>query len=247
MSRLVVIAQARIDSNRLPGKVLKMAGGMPVLAQVIRRAREIPQVAEVCLATSDRAIDDPVAEAAKKAGARVFRGSAQDVLSRYLGAAEVLNADVIMRLTCDCPLLDPTICASVVSLFSQSDADYVSNIEHPLWPHGLDCEVFSRSALELAGTRAETDADREHVTLWLRRAAGVSRVHLPGPGGALAMQRWTVDYPEDFLLVRGVLDNFSSDRAIPDWRTIADFLYQNPEIATQNAHLKDAARSGRQG
>lgn len=243
MPRFVVVAQARADSSRLPGKVLMPAGGMPVLAQVVRRAKAIPGVNAVCLATSDRPVDDPVAAAGEAAGAVVFRGSADDVLSRYAGAAEKLQADTVMRLTCDCPLLDPQLCGEVAALRERAEADYASNVEPPLWPHGLDCEIFTRAALELAQASAVDAADREHVTLWLRHAPTVRRAHLPGPGGELAMQRWTLDYPEDYALVKHVLDAFSSSREIPDWRAVMAYLRDHPDVAGLNAMRRDPARA----
>ncbi len=243
MLRLVAIAQARADSSRLPGKVLMPAGGMPVLAQVVRRAKAIPGIADVCVATSDRSVDDAVALAGAAAGAVVFRGAADDVLSRYVGAANFLQADIVMRLTCDCPLLDPNLCSEVAVLREKNEADYASNVEIPLWPHGLDCEVFTKKALETAQANAETLADREHVTPWMRRAAFLKRVHLPGPGGDLAMQRWTLDYPEDYALVKHVLDAFSVNSQIPGWRSVVEYLQKNPDVAALNAMRRDPARA----
>lgn len=243
MSRTVVIAQARIDSARLPGKVLLEAGGMPVLAQVLRRAKAIPGIAAVCLATSDRNLDDPVAAVAAAEGVAVFRGSATDVLSRYQGAAELTDAGCIVRVTCDCPLLDPGVCHEVVALRNRTGADYASNVAPPEWPHGLDCEVFTRSALGAAAGAATDPYDREHVTPWIRRNPAFRIVNLPGPGGDTAAHRWTLDFPEDYAMVKAVSDAFAESATIPRWQEIVAFLDQHPEIAAMNAMRRDPSRS----
>lgn len=240
--KLVVIAQARVDSSRLPGKVLLETGGAPVIAHVIRRAQAIRNAAVVCCATSDRGVDDPVADAARAYGAQVFRGSATDVLSRYLGAARLYQADIVMRITCDCPLLDPDVCSAVAERLFDTKADYASNVAPPSFPHGLDCEVFTKEALEEAAQNASDPFDREHVTPWIRRQKKFQLSVLLGPGRPAADHRWTLDYPEDYELIRRILDVFPFGGRVPSWQDIDSHLKKHPELLNINRNRCDPNR-----
>ena len=145
--KTVAIIQARLGATRLPGKVLKTLGGKSVLAQVIARVRTCPQLDGVVVATTDQPADTAVADEARKCGAAIFRGSADDVLSRYHGAAQRETADVIVRVTADCPLYDGSLLDRMLVLFKQWNAagtmvDYVNNTLEPTFPRGLDTEIF---------------------------------------------------------------------------------------------------------
>lgn len=234
MGRTVIIAQARMGSTRLTGKVLAMLGDRTVLAHVVDRAKRVRGADAVCIATTNRAADDVVATAAAAAGAMVFRGDAHDVLGRYRGAAEMLDASVVMRVTCDCPVIDPEVCDAVLDLRANSGADYAANNLRREWPHGLDCEAFTRQALADAANRSTATYDREHVTPWIRRAPQLKRMHLAGPGAPAADQRWTLDYPEDLAFFRALFSAYS-DAATAGWDSIYSFLAGRPEIAALNA------------
>lgn len=164
MSRTGVIVQARIGSSRLPGKVLMRLGDRTVLAHVLERCLAICGIDVVCCAVPDGPADDRVAEEARRSGAEVFRGSETDVLDRYYRAAATFRLDVILRVTADCPLLDPGVCGDVLSLRSAAGADYVCNNLPPSWPHGLDCEAMTFAWLERAAHEASQPYEREHVT-----------------------------------------------------------------------------------
>ena len=234
MGRTVIIAQARMGSSRLPGKVMEILGDRTVLAHVVARARRVRSADAVCIATTDREADDVVAAAAAAIGTAVFRGDALDVLSRYRGAAEMLDAAVILRVTCDCPVLDPDVCDAVLDLRARSNADYAANNLRREWPHGLDCEAFTMQALTDAADRSTADYDREHVTPWMRRAPQLKRMHLAGPGAPAADQRWTLDYPEDLAFFRALFSAYS-DAAAAGWDSINSFLAGRPEIVALNA------------
>ncbi len=229
-----------MGSSRLPGKVLEQLGSKPVLLHVLDRASQIAGVDDVCLATTDLARDDAVAKIASDAGYPVFRGSEEDVLSRYVGAAQMLQADRIIRITCDCPLIDPTICGDVLALI-ENGAAYSSNVpdEGRSWPHGLDCEAFLRSELERAHECAETPDDREHVTPWLRRNSK-PRGYVPGPGGEASKQRWTLDYPEDLALLKEVFKLLPSNSTTIDWHEVMKLVKSHPELTAINAHRRIA-------
>jgi spore coat polysaccharide biosynthesis protein SpsF len=160
----VAIIQARMGSQRLPGKVLADLCGAPVLQRVIERTQRAESIDEVMVATTERDEDDAVAQLASKCGAAVFRGSSPDVLLRYVGAAKAASADVVVRITADCPLIDPDVIDIVVSHLSRT-VDYVSNVVKRSYPRGLDVEAMPHDVLERADRLASSQPAREHVTL----------------------------------------------------------------------------------
>src|SRR5262249_39002825 len=148
-------------------------------------------------ATPDSADSDPVAEEAERCGALVVRGSEKDVLSRYADAARAAQADVVMRITSDCPFVDPLICTRVLSLLAQADYAFLPTS----WPHGLGCEAFPASLLFAAEQQADEPYEREHVTPWIR-ARAKPKATLTGPGAPFNALRWTLDYPEDYAFMK---------------------------------------------
>lgn len=240
--RTVVIAQARMGSSRLPGKVLLDLAGRTVLAHVLARAAAMKHAVAVCCATSDLAEDDAVAAAAEREGATVFRGSATDVLSRYSGAARAMRADVVVRITCDCPLIDPEVCDAVVALRATKAADYACNNMPPSWPHGLDCEAFTADCLFSAERQARSAYEREHVTPWIRQAVELRRVNLPGPTGVSGEQRWTLDYPEDLDFMRALFAGAPQSLAGAGWRDVWAEIKRRPELSAINYRHRDPAR-----
>ncbi|HVJ32212.1 MAG TPA: UDP-2,4-diacetamido-2,4,6-trideoxy-beta-L-altropyranose hydrolase [Terriglobia bacterium] len=243
--RAVVIVQARTSSTRLPAKVLKPLGSRTVLEQCLHRCRAIEGIdAVVCATTTDPA-DDRIAAIAQEAGVLVFRGSVTDVLGRYLGAARLAEADIILRVTSDCPLIDPGICAKVLRLREETRADYVSNNMPASYPHGLDCEAFTRVALELADEQASESYDREHVTPWIRRQPQLKQASLIGPGWPASAQRWTLDYPEDYTFFKAVFDATPEDQ-LQDMQSVLSVLARHREIEQINvAHSRAGVAAGR--
>ena len=231
--RTAVIVQARTGSSRLPGKVLLDLGGKPILQHVLERCRSVVGTETVVCAVPDEAESEPLERIAQECGAAVFRGSEKDVLDRYLGAARMAGAEVVLRVTSDCPLIDPDVCAEVLALRARTDADYASNNMPATFPHGLDCEAFTFAALSLAAENASEPADREHVTPWLRRGRQISRANLAADDPALAAHRWTLDYPEDLAFFRALSD-LRPDLATARMRDILDLLGAHPEIALIN-------------
>jgi UDP-2,4-diacetamido-2,4,6-trideoxy-beta-L-altropyranose hydrolase len=229
-----IIVQARLGSSRLPGKILQKIGGRTVLEHDIARLKAVRRADLVVIATTDKESDTPVAKAAAAAGALVFRGDESDVLARYLGAARMVDADIIMRVTSDCPLIDAAICDAVLGLRAETSADYAANNMPRLFPHGLDCEAFTRAALERAAAEATDPYDREHVTPWLRRVPGLKRANLTGPGWPANQQRWTLDFPEDLTFFTDLFAKMPME-PVPDWQDVLSYLGRRPELVHANA------------
>ncbi|MEK7245342.1 MAG: glycosyltransferase family protein, partial [Pseudomonadota bacterium] len=190
---VAVIVQARMGSTRLRGKVLMEVGGTTVLDHVLRRCQAIAGADVVCCAIPESNDSDPVADEARRIGVEVFRGSESDVLDRYWRAARALKADVVMRVTSDCPLLDPAVAAEVLALRSRESADYACNFDKPTWPLGLDCEALTFAWLERAAREATKSYDREHVTPYVREHPESRKANFPCPVAGVAKHRWTLD------------------------------------------------------
>lgn len=202
----LAILQARMTSTRLPGKVLAPVLGEPMIGRQLERLARSRRLDRILVATSSDPSDDPLAAYCEAAGYPVFRGSLADVLDRYCGAmAQVPQADVIVRLTADCPLADWTVVDAVIDRLHETGADYASNTPAVrTYPHGLDVEVMRREALERAGREARDPYEREHVTPYIHRRAETFRIASLSRSPSLAHLRWTVDLPEDLAFVRDV-------------------------------------------
>lgn len=201
----VAILQARMSSTRLPGKVMKLLAGRPMVERQIERLRRCSTLDRLIVATSDDASDDPLAAHLTQIGVDVFRGSLHDVLARYVGATRAFRvAGKVVRLTADCPLADPELIDACVRLQDRLGADYVTNGQRRSYPRGLDVEVFNLQALLTAGREATDPYDREHVTPFLyRNPQRFSQGELVQDRDDSAL-RWTVDTPEDFAFVEQV-------------------------------------------
>jgi spore coat polysaccharide biosynthesis protein SpsF len=235
-----VIVQARMGSSRLPGKVLLPLKGAPVVHHVLKRVQSMRSAHVVCLATSDRPTDKPIADIVKPLGVHIFRGSEADVLDRYLRAAREIQADVVVRVTCDCPLIDPAVCDSLVQFHAENSLD-IASVDHPSgWPQGLDCEVFTRELLERCASRAIGREEREHVTTWMYDRNGVSARSMIGPGRAAADHRWVIDYPEDYQYLKRLFEYLPAPPAIPSWQQVMQIAEAHPELSSINSERKVA-------
>jgi len=233
--RTVVVIQARIGSSRLRGKVLADIGGRPMIAHVIERASRIEGITDVVVAIPDLTEDDGLASAVRSLGAPVVRGSSDDVLERYLTSVDATDADVVVRVTADCPFLSPRVSSSVVAAYAQGDADYASNTLERSYPRGLDTEVVSAEALRIAGREATDPAEREHVTpfVWRRPERFALRsVRAATDRSAL---RWTVDVEEDLALVRAIHEELEGEAF--EVEDILEVIERRPELATRNADV----------
>lgn len=224
-----------MGSSRLPGKIAKDVGGRTVLDEVLRRCRAIKGVDVVVCATTTHPDDDNVVVAAERAGAIAVRGSVHDVLARYTLAATTVGADIVMRVTSDCPLIDPEVCGDVLTLLAEKRLDYACNNMPPCFPHGLDCEAFTFDALSRADREARDDYDREHVTPWLRRHPDLKRGAVEISDLQVKDHRWTLDFPEDFEFFKAVFEKLPAPPALPNWREVLRLLDLHPEITVLNA------------
>ncbi len=235
---IAVIIQARMGSTRLPGKVLKKVNGKPLLTYQIERVTASRLLDKVIVATSILSKDDPISELCKLNNIDCFRGSENDVLSRYYECAKVFQADIVVRLTADCPLVDPIVIDDVISLFRKEQADYAANTVPPRtsrFPDGSDVEVFSFHALEQAFMGCKDPHDREHVTFhFWRYDNGFKSVQLTQPID-WSMYRFTVDYPEDLEVVEFIFKELKDRESFGYLGEIIEIIENNPEIESRNS------------
>ncbi len=227
--KIVAIIQARMGSTRLPGKVLLDLAGKPLLERVVQRCRRAAELAEVIIATTDNVAGDPIAELCAVRHWPCFRGSEDDVLDRYYQAARWSKAETVVRITSDCPLLEPEVIQRCVREFLEPPpVDYAGNGLPPLtFPRGLDVEVFSFAALERAWHEDGNPAWREHVTPYIYRHPEVYRLRAVVNDVDYSDMRWCIDTQEDLALVRNIYEAFGTDGF--SWREVVTLLQQNPQ------------------
>ncbi len=228
----VAVIQARCGSTRYPRKVLAPLQGRPMLAHIIERVSRASLVDRVVVATTDLGRDDPVAALTLESGAGLTRGSEDDVLSRYVQAAREHDADVVVRITADCPLTDPAVVDSVIRARTENDADYASNVEPPTFPEGFDCEVFTAACLHRVDEEATLAYEREHVTVRVREHLGEFRTAHVAHDPDLSWMRLTVDVPEDFARVARLLDSLPVSPP-PDLAAVIAAFERDPSLQDQ--------------
>jgi spore coat polysaccharide biosynthesis protein SpsF len=227
----LIVVQARMSSTRRPGKVVADVGGEPMLALMLRRLAGFEGDAELVVATSKGADDDPVQAVAEPLGARVHRGELDDVLARFLGAVGDHEGPVV-RLTADCPLIDPRVVAGVVERFNATPGcGYASNYHPRRYPIGLDAEVCAPWALRAIAAETDDPYDREHVTPALERDP--ERFHHAAlvNDEDLGDLRWTVDFPEDLDFIRAVVERLGGRRHTSPWREVLAAVRAEPMLA----------------
>lgn len=234
--KVVAIIQARMGSTRLPGKVLKDLGGETVLARVVSRVRRFRFVNEVVVATSSDPADDIILKECQRLGTRVFRGSEQDVLGRYYGAAREAHAEVVVRITSDCPLIDPGVSDKTIQVFLDARPDYASNVLERTYPRGLDTEVMSFAALESAWRDAREAYQREHVTPFLYQHPERFKLLSVKGDHDYSQYRWALDTPEDLEFLRAVYAR-GVDRQDLVWQDVLSMVEREPELAEINRHI----------
>ncbi|PWC90499.1 spore coat protein [Azospirillum sp. TSH100] len=244
--RIVAISQARMTSTRLPGKVLMPAAGRPLLAHHLERLSRTPRLDAVVLATTVNTTDDPVAACAQGLGITVFRGDEQDVLGRFAGAAALAGADLVVRVTADCPLIDPALVGRLIATFQQSQPlDYLS-IDSTRYPRGLDAEIFPRRLLDEAAATATDPAEREHVTPYIYNhpdrfrlgMALVPDISADPADSWLEGQRWCVDEPADYELVRRLLEALLPSDPGFGWQDCCRTLREHPDWVDINRSVR---------
>jgi spore coat polysaccharide biosynthesis protein SpsF len=241
LKNIVAIIQARFNSSRLPGKVLKDLGGQTLLAWAVERARRARTLTNVVVATTTDPSDDVIVAYCAQHGYPVFRGSQFDVLDRFYRAALEFRADIIVRITADCPLIDPEEIDRVVERFQATGAEFACNRLPPPWtrttPIGLDTEVCSFAGLERAWKEAVEKYEREHVMPFFYDVDGRFKVVVLDSEQDYSHLRWTVDTSEDLDLLRAVVARLGG-RTDVSWRDVLALFEQEPELAQINANIQ---------
>jgi spore coat polysaccharide biosynthesis protein SpsF len=238
--KIIAIIQAHMGSTRLPGKVLRDLGGRTMLARVVRRAQRASLLNEVTVACSTLPQDDVIVQECDALGIRWYRGSDSDVLDRFHGAASAFESEAVVRITSDCPLIEPEIVDQVIDAFLRSDADYASNTIDRSYPRGLDTEVFKKSCLDRAWKEGHEAHHRVHVTPYLYEMPKLFKnVQVRGETD-LSDLRWTVDTKEDYDFASAVFSHFGN-RDDFAWRDVLTLLEAQPQLSAINQHIQQKA------
>ncbi|HEX3819008.1 MAG TPA: glycosyltransferase family protein [Candidatus Sulfotelmatobacter sp.] len=236
--KIVAIVQARTGSTRLPGKVLMDVAGQSMLAQVLTRLGGCNLIQELLVATTDRPEDDSIVAECKRISVPVSRGDRDDVLDRYFRAAQLVRADVVVRITSDCPLIDPEITGKTIEAYLESAADYASNGLVRTYPRGLDTETMSFQTLERAWRLARKPYEREHVTPYIYEHSEEFKLVSVTGETDYSSHRWTVDTPEDMEFVREIYHRLSGRFS---WRDVLDLVQQEPQLLDLNRSIVQKA------
>jgi spore coat polysaccharide biosynthesis protein SpsF (cytidylyltransferase family) len=237
--KITAVIQARLGSTRLPGKTMMMLEDEPLLGHLAKRIRAAHNVNDIIIATTVEKRDDAIVEFAVNNNLKYYRGSEDDVLDRFYNTCVEFDVDTIVRVTPDCPLLDPRIVDLVVSKYMEGNYDYVSNVIIPTFPDGLDTEVFSFHSLEKAWHEAELLSEREHVTAYIvKHPDKFSMFNVKRDGEDLAWMRWTVDTPKDFEFIKEIFSNISNKNGIFFSEDVIDVLNKKPELLEINTDIQ---------
>ena len=242
--KTAAIIQARMGSTRLPGKVMLTVCGQTILGHVVNRVKQAALPDIVLVATTTAAADDVIVEECRRLRTAFFRGSETDVLGRYHGAASSVGADIIVRITSDCPLYDPHLLDLMLSDFFQgfsqqgSKLDYLSNTLKRTFPRGLDTEIFTFAALDRAQCEASLPSEREHVTPYIYHHPELFNLRSYEGPADYSHYRWTLDTPEDWEFVKAVYERLGHGGRWFDTREVFELLEREPALAQINAHVQ---------
>ncbi|MBF0123441.1 MAG: glycosyltransferase family protein [Candidatus Omnitrophica bacterium] len=235
--RYLAVIQARMSSSRLPGKVLLPVCGKPLLALMVERVRRATRIDHFIIATSTSADDDAIKKTCDVLGVPCFRGSLDDVLDRYYQAALAFQPENVIRMTADCPVIDPEIVDRTIDFFQEGGFDYVGNALKPTFPDGLNCEVMTFRSLQRAWQEADRKTQREHVTLYIYQHPEQFKLGSFEQAQDLSHLRWTVDHPCDLELIRTIYEELYSGKPEFGMNDILTLLKQKPELIDLNAGI----------
>ena len=240
MPNIVTVIQARCGSTRLPGKVMLPLCGKPLLFRMVQRVLAAQLAGTVVVATTQEQQDDPIVELCQKYDLNVFRGHSTDLLDRHYQAAKEYNADVVLKIPSDCPLIDPKIIDKTIQFYlrHQGEYDFVSNLHPATYPDGNDVEIMTINALEKAWKEAQKPLEREHTTPYFWENPTLFRqANLPWSSGLdySMSHRWTIDYPEDYDFINKVYEELFPINATFALENILELLEQKPEIYQLNS------------
>ncbi|MEG5015061.1 MULTISPECIES: glycosyltransferase family protein [unclassified Microcoleus] len=237
--KIVATIEARMTSSRLQGKVLLPAQGKPMLYHLVNRLKAVPSINEIVLATTINATDDVLIDFAKQESILSYRGSEKDVMSRVIGAAETADADVIVEITGDCPIIDPDLVEQTIQMYLHHEAAYASNTHISSYPDGMDTQVFSLESLKRSAAMTDTPLDHEHVSLYMRNHPEIfPHVHLIAPPSL----RWpslglTLDEQADYLLLKKIIETLNPKNPLFSCLDTIQLLKQNPDWLEINRHV----------
>ena len=227
---IVAIIQARWNSKRFPGKISHLIENKSVINHVIDRMVGTKYIKEVCCALPKRKDSIKIKNLIDNSSVKFFFGDEEDVLKRFYDASIFMKADIIVRVTSDCPINFPVVNEKVIKLLIDNDLDYACNNNPPTFPHGLDCEVFTFNALELCNEKAIENYDREHVTPWLRDSKDIKKLNLFCAEKDVKQFRLTLDYEEDLLLLRKIFYKLKNCKNPIDLESFMKFLKNNKDL-----------------
>ena len=235
--KVVALVQARMGSTRLPGKVLRAIVGKPMIELLLARLSQSSELDEIVVAASEEVKNDKLQSVVESLNYKCTRGSEKNVLNRFYESAKSVGADVIVRITGDCPLVDPTLVDECIRSYKDSDVDYFSNIDPATYPDGLDIEVMSFESIERANNETDSEFDREHVTPYIRNSDSFSKSSIQYVKD-LSTQRWSVDEPEDLIVVTNVFEHFSPNLYF-DWKQVLELRRSQPKLFQANRQIKN--------
>lgn len=238
---IVAIIEARMNSSRLPGKVLMKAAGIPMLKHLVDRLKKVKLIDEIVIATTTNPKDIEIINFSKKKKIKFYRGSEEDVMSRVIEAAEKVNADLIVEITGDCPIVDTSLVSQMINIFLNNNVDYVNNVDIRSYPDGMDVQVFKLETLKRSSVLTYNQKDREHVTLHIRKNPQLfSRINVVAPDELFWPKLGlTLDEYEDFILLKKIIENFFAKKKENfSCRDVLDFLNENEELLKINKKVK---------
>ena len=235
--KIVALVQARMGSTRLPGKVLKSIVNKPMIELLLTRLSQSSELDEIVVAASEETQNDELQSVVESLGYRCTRGSEKNVLNRFYESAKATGAGVIVRITGDCPLVDSRLVDECIQGYLKSEVDYFSNVDPATYPDGLDIEVMSFESIERANNETSSDFDREHVTPYIRNSDRFSRSSMHYIED-LSNQRWSVDEPEDLVVVTNVFEYFSPDLLF-NWKQVLELRKLQPTLFAENQQIKN--------
>ncbi|MDC6455600.1 aminotransferase class III-fold pyridoxal phosphate-dependent enzyme [Candidatus Pseudothioglobus singularis] len=233
--KVVALVQARMGSIRLPGKVLKSIVNRPMIELLLSRLSQSIEIDEIVVATSIDKQNDKLESVVMSLGYKCTRGSEKDVLNRFYESSKSLEADIVVRITGDCPLVDAALVDECILKFKELGVDYLSNIQPATFPDGMDVEVMLFDSIERANDESKSDFDREHVTPYIRNSKSFSKSSIQYDKD-LSDQRWSVDEPEDLTVVTNVFEHFSPDIYF-DWKKVLELRQLQPKLFQENLHM----------
>ncbi|MBT4530771.1 MAG: aminotransferase class III-fold pyridoxal phosphate-dependent enzyme [Phycisphaerae bacterium] len=231
----IAIVQARMGSTRFPNKVMQLINGVPMIELLLARLADSEKITKIVLATSKDPRNQSLVDHVQSLGIQVYQGSEHDVLDRYYQVATQQEADTIVRITGDCPLVDSKIVDAAIAMFKENGVDYVSNVIPPTFPDGLDVEVFGYNALVQAWNNSTDSLEREHVTQYIQESNQFNKACLSHCED-LSQQRWTVDEPEDFEVIKNIFNHFSPNKNF-GWLEVVKLSHDEPSIFIPNQHV----------